>query len=433
MKCGHSHRKRTFTASCACALLALLLMLLTSVSSAQTTEELLQQADAALQKEDYAAVVTALESYLAKEAQNYSARFNLALAYSMVGGQSEAILQYQQVLAQVPELVPAHLNLGILLLQQGNAAEALEHFQKVTEQQPNHWAAQVNRAAALVALNRLPEARQAYEQALRMKPDAQTHLAYAKVLEPGDPDAERHLRQALQLDPSLEEASLLLASLLEARGGKDAGTLDEAAGIYRNLIEVHPERTDLRLRLGEILLTQGHTEEAIRELETARGAGNAPFALNHALLQAYLKAKRNDSALALLPELLAQQENNPELRLLEGTLRMEKQQYAEAAEAFRRATVLDPQSAPAYTNFASALYLLKDYAGTIAALERVAALGKDTAGSYFLRAIALDKLEQKAAALENYQHFLATDEQKNQDQEFQARQRVRALEREVRR
>ena len=68
-----------------------------------------------------------------------------------------------------------------------------------------------------------------------------------------------------------------------------------------------------------------------------------------------------------------------------------------------------------------------------AALERVAALGKDTAGSYFLRAIALDKVEQKAAALENYQHFLATDEQKNQDQEFQARQRVRALEREVRR
>jgi tetratricopeptide (TPR) repeat protein len=403
-------------------------------SRAQTTEELLQQADAALQKEDYAAAVTPLESYLATEPQNYNARFNLALAYSVVGRQSEAIVQYQQVLAQMPELVPARLNLGILLLQQGSAAAALEQFQRVIEQQPDHWAGQVNRAAALVALNRLPEARQAYEQALRLKPgDAQTHLAYVKVLGPGDPAAERHLRQALQLDPSLEEASLLLASVLEGRAVGESGTLDEAAGIYRKLIEAHPERGDVRLRLGEILLVQGHTEEAVRELEAARAVGAAGPALSDTLLQAYLKTKQTDAALALLPELIAQQENNSELRFLEGTLRMEKRQYAEAAEAFRRAAALDPQSAPAYTNLASALYLLKDYAGTIAALERVAALGKDTAGSYFLRAIALDKLEQKATALENYQRFLAINERKDSDQEFQARQRVRVLEREVRR
>jgi superkiller protein 3 len=415
-------------------LLALLVMQFRIASWAQTPEELLQQADAALQKEDYPAAVAALEGYLVKEPQNFSARFNLALAYSMVGRQSEAMVQYQRVLVEQPALIPARLNLGILLLQQGSAAEALEQFQRVAEQQPDQWAAQVNRAAALVALNRLPEARQAYEQALRLKPsDAQTRLAYAKVLATEDPATEQHLRQALQLDSSLEEASLLLATLLEARGAKDAGALDEAAGIYQKLVEAHPERSDLRLRLGEILLTEGRAEQAIGELETARGVGNAPFALNHALLQAYLKTKQTDSALALLPELIAQQGSNPEFRFLQGTLRMEKRQYAEAAEAFRRAAELDPRSAPAYTNLASALYLLKDYAGTIAALERVAALGKDTTGSYFLRAIALDKLEQKAAALDNYQRFLAINEQKDSDQEFQARQRVRVLEREVRR
>lgn len=112
---------------------------------------------------------------------------------------------------------------------------------------------------------------------------------------------------------------------------------------------------------------------------------------------------------------------------------MEKRQYPGAADAFRRAIELAPQEAQGYTNLASALYLMKDYEGTVMALEDVAALGKDTAGSYFVRAITLDKMGMKDTAYENYQKFLASDEQKNPDQEFQARQRLIVLERELKR
>jgi tetratricopeptide (TPR) repeat protein len=74
---------------------------------------------------------------------------------------------------------------------------------------------------------------------------------------------------------------------------------------------------------------------------------------------------------------------------------------------------------------------MKDFPGTVAALEKVTALGKDTAGSYFLRAITLEKLGQKPEALENYQKFLALDENKNPDQVFQAQQRSKILAREL--
>jgi hypothetical protein len=45
----------------------------------------------------------------------------------------------------------------------------------------------------------------------------------------------------------------------------------------------------------------------------------------------------------------------------------------------------------------------------------------------------LDKIHQQKPALESYQRFLAMSNGQNPDQEFQARQRIRILERELRR
>lgn len=419
------------------ALAAALLVATTAAQapSGQQAEVLLQQADAALKKEDYAAAAKVLEAYLAQTPQDYSVKFNLALAYSMTGRQDDAIRLYQEVLAQQPDLVQARQNLGILMLQQGNAAQALEQFQQVVDKQPNHWAAQINRAGALVALNRKAEAEQAYERALQLKPDhAPTHAAYGQLLASRDPaTAEEHLRRAVELDPSLEDARLDLATVLEARSAAGSGSLEEAEAIYEQFLESHPDRGDVRLRLAEIYLQQKRPVDAIRELEAARAGAPPNLRISEALLDAYVRSKQNDKALALLPELLSQRTGDAELYLLQGSLLMEKRQYASASDSFRRAIELAPQSPPGYTNLAAALYLIKDYQGTVAALDKLAALGKDTAGSYFLRAITLDKLELKGPAYDNYQKFLASDEKKNPDQEFQARQRSIVLGRELKR
>jgi hypothetical protein len=60
-------------------------------------------------------------------------------------------------------------------------------------------------------------------------------------------------------------------------------------------------------------------------------------------------------------------------------------------------------------------------------LDRVAATGRKTAWYYFLRAITLDKLEVLDEALESYKQFLAADNGAYPDQEFQARQRIKAI------
>ncbi|MBI4480921.1 MAG: tetratricopeptide repeat protein [Acidobacteria bacterium] len=414
---------------------ALLLLPGRAQPPSQQAEDLLQQADAALQKEDYASASAALETYLAQKPEDYRARFNLALAYSMTGRQGEAIRLYQEILLQQADLIPARVNLGILLLQQGNSAEALVQFERVVDRQPDHWAAQVNRAGALLALERNAEAAQAYQRALELKPDhAPTHMAYGQLLATTDPAAaESHLRRALELDPALEDAKLALAGVLEDRAAKGADTLGEAVTIYQQLLAAHPDQSSLRIHLGEIYLHQKRYPDVIRELEAVRSGGSKAESVNRALLEAYLQAKANDKALALLPELLAQNPGDADLHMLNGSLLMEKRQYPDAAASFRRAIELAPQSPQGHTNLASALYLMKDYEGTVAALASVAALGQDTAGSYFLRAISLDKLGMKAPAYDNYQMFLESDGKKNPDQEFQARQRSVVLGRELKR
>ena len=52
-------------------------------------------------------------------------------------------------------------------------------------------------------------------------------------------------------------------------------------------------------------------------------------------------------------------------------------------------------------------------------------------GDLFYRALSFDRLKQPRPALDAYQKFLAAVQGKLPDQEFQARQRVRIIEREL--
>ena len=415
-----------------------LAMLCGGAAKAQEPVPLLQQAAAALEKEDYAGAAKALEESLPQNPEDFRAEFNLAYAYSMMGRRADAIGRYRNVLNRQKELVPAHLNLGILLVEEGQAAEAVEHLRFVAEKEPNDFRAAFYLAQALAAMQRLPEAREAYENALRLKPDdVAAHVAYGRLLAESEPAAaERHLRSALQADPSHDQAGLLLAAVLENQGTQDA--LGEAAELYRRHLDAHPDRpesNELRVRLGRLYAGQRRTAEAIAQWEAARAAGDPSAELARLLLDAYLQGGEPEKVKAseLLDQLLAQNGNDAELWFLAARLRMEKRQYQAAAERFLRVTMLRPEWVEGHINLASALYLIKNYEATVAVLAKVSALGGDTAGTHFLRAISLDQLRRQEAALESYQRFLELADGKNPDQEFQARQRVRILSNELRR
>ena len=58
-------------------------------------------------------------------------------------------------------------------------------------------------------------------------------------------------------------------------------------------------------------------------------------------------------------------------------------------------------------------------------------MGKESAGNMFYRALAQDHLQLRPEAIASYEKFLAAGQGKFPDQEFQARQRVRLLQAEL--
>ena len=117
--------------------------------------------------------------------------------------------------------------------------------------------------------------------------------------------------------------------------------------------------------------------------------------------------------------------------MIYGASLRDQKKYSEAAREFYMATQLHGDSKEAWGDLAGMLILLNDFPQALAALDRVKALGGETPAHFFFRAIMLDKTKQYKPALENYQKFLASAEGKYPDEEFQARQRVRIIQKEL--
>jgi len=124
---------------------------------------------------------------------------------------------------------------------------------------------------------------------------------------------------------------------------------------------------------------------------------------------------------------------NYDVRMSLGRELRDQRRFVPAAQEFAAAAKLRPDSVKAWNELAAVLVVNEDYAGGLAALDRVRALGKEVPGDLYYRAISLEKLRQPKPAMVAYQQFLATDGGKMPDQEFLARQRIRIIESELNR
>jgi tetratricopeptide (TPR) repeat protein len=328
------------------------------------------------------------------------------------------------VLKLKPGLYEAELNLGILLVGQKQAREAVAYLQSATEKKPKEYRPRIYLADALLESGDLTKAEESYKAAADLDPKsaaARLGLGRALARQKRLPEAAANFEQAAALDPSYRDALLELASLFE--GAKEP---EPAIAIYQKF----PENAAAQERLGHLLIEAKRYAEAIERLENAVQKDPTP-ANNLALAHAYRLNKQPEKALPLLEKAAAGDPRNFDLRMMYGTSLRDQKKYSGAAKEFFTAAQLRPDSKDAWNELAAMLILLDDFPQAMAALDRVKALGGETPGHHFLRAIMLDKTKQYKPALESYQKFLALADGKYEDEEFQARQRVRIIEKEL--
>jgi tetratricopeptide (TPR) repeat protein len=387
---------------------------------------LLDDGNKALDAKQYDRALELFRQAAAADPKDYAAHFQLALAYSMLGRDGDAIPQYKTALELHPGMYEAELNLGLSLMRANHPAEAADQFRAAAEQRPKEFRPSLGLAQALYDTDRFPEAEAAYQKALALdsrSAAAESGLAMSLIRQKRADDAAPHVQQAFVLDRSYRAGFIALAELYES-----AGRAAEAIPIYR----LFPDNPEALERLGLLLAASGNFAEAIPALE--RVVEKMPTeARRLALAKAYVENKQLDKAQALLQPAVQSAPNDFDLRLFYGRVLRDQRKFSEASSEFSAAARIDPKSVVAWNELASALVLAEDYPQALVAFDRIRALNAEIPGNYFFRALAHDHLHQRPEAIENYNKFLATSGGKFPNQEFQARNRARTLEKELKR
>jgi tetratricopeptide (TPR) repeat protein len=378
----------------------------------------------ALEERRYDAAAELFRKAVEADPSDYSAHFNLALAYGFLNRDADGIAEYRKTLELKPALFQAETNQGTLLLRQKRPAEALPLFEDAVRQKPADFGARYHLAQCQLETGALPAAHENFRAALEMNSkSAGAELGMAHVLaRQGKLDeAAGHFRQAAQLDPSYRDGLLELADLY----AQDK-RIPEALAILRDF----PDNPAAQERAGELMLRARQFADAIPRLEQAYSQD--PTSANRvALAFAYQGNGDSAKALPLFAKAAAEDSSNFDLHFTYAQALLEAKQYPAAAAEFDRAAKLKPNDMRAWSNLGAALYLAGDLERSLVAIDRARELGEDTAGNWFLRAITLDKLRQLKPALDSYQQFLSMSHGEHENQEIQARLRSKIIKSEL--
>ena len=224
----------------------------------------------ALDEGKYEAAVQAFRKAIEADSKDYFAHFNLAMAYTLLQRDPEAVTEYRKTLELKPGLYEAELNGGIVLLRQKNPAEALPLFEDAAGQKPQEFRPRYYLAESQLQTGDYAKAEESYKLAIALdakSAGAQLGMAQALVQQGRIADADAYFRQAAQLEPKYRDYLLELAGLYEK-----AAQNREAIEIYREF----PDNPAAQARMGELLLESKQFEDAVPRLEEAFGKDPEP-------------------------------------------------------------------------------------------------------------------------------------------------------------
>jgi tetratricopeptide (TPR) repeat protein len=404
-------------------------------AAASPANALLLQAEAALQKQDYSAAEPLLLKAVAQDPADYRSWFDLGFLYRATNRPQDAMGAYRKSIAIDPKVFESNLNLGQLYAKEGNVDEGLKFLRAATELKPQSnpsdglASAWLSIAQLLQQKNDNAGALDASRRAAKFNPkDTEPHLLAGGILEKQDDfnGATNEYKVALAINPKSQDA---LAGLVDAYTRNHQ--LDLAAETLRDYLKLDPTNPAAHLQMGRLLLKSGKTEEALAEFEAGLKGSPKDFDLRHEIAAVYASTGNYKESATRYAQLVEARPNDADLRFQYGVVEMQLREFKEAEQQLIAALKINPRLTDAYGNLAVAASENKDYVLTLRALEARAKLVPESPSTYFLRATAYDNLRAFKEASENYRQFLAVANGKYPDQEFQARHRLIAIDKDA--
>jgi Flp pilus assembly protein TadD len=392
---------------------------------ANPLNDLLAEAQRDIDQKQFEAAVTPLQKVLADQPDFAYGHFQLAYVYTALKKPKEAQAEYERAAALDPKMSAAFVNLGMLHLENHEDAAAVAPLRKAVELLPAESHPRYLLAVALDRSGDRAGAAEAFDGVLHLDPNNITAMDYLgwAALRAGKPaDAEIRFRRAVEVEPKGASGLRGLAESLEAL------KKPEAVAAYREYLEVTPNDADARSRFIRLLMDRGENDTALAELDRA-DAGKLSLQSLKLRADIQIAQKKWIDAIATLQRAVAMAPNDAQLHGGLGRTYLQVRDFLHADKELQSAIQLDPKNVEYWKDLSSTYYLSNNYAGTLAVLDRIDKFETPGAGSWFIRALCYDNLNQPKPALEAYQKFLELDQNKNPDQVWQANERSKVLRR----
>jgi len=203
------------------------------------------------------------------------------------------------------------------------------------------------------------------------------------------------------------KAASLTSAFADGLARHQAGRLDEAEQIYRQILAALPDHFDSRQLLGAIFLQRGQHAEALQHIERAlKSSPDNAFVLNNqgVVLQ---ELKRYEGALKSLERALVLRPDYAEAHSNRGNVLKALLRFNEALASYDHALALRPDFAQAHSNRGDVLCELKRFEEALTSCERALKLQPNFAEAHCNRANALRKLKRLDEAMAGYDRALS--------------------------